>query len=59
MFLPNGSPINSAQLVGFEPTLPEGIWFLVRRLNRSATTAHLHVPSLDSKIIIPSRMYDT
>ena len=28
------------QSVGFEPTLPEGIWFLVRRLNHSATTAH-------------------
>jgi hypothetical protein len=28
-----------SQSVGFEPTLPEGIWFLVRRLNRSATTA--------------------
>ncbi len=25
-----------SQSVGFEPTLPEGIWFLVRRLNRSA-----------------------
>ena len=25
--------------VGLEPTLPEGIWFLVRRLNHSATTA--------------------
>ena len=24
---------------GFEPALPEGIWFLVRRLNHSATTA--------------------
>ena len=29
-----------SQLVGFEPTLPKGIWFLVRRLNRSATTAY-------------------
>ena len=29
----------SSQSVGFEPTLPEGIWFLVRRLNHSATTA--------------------
>ena len=28
-----------SQSVGFEPTLPEGIWFLVRRLNHSATTA--------------------
>ena len=27
--------------VGLEPTLPEGIWLLVRRLNRSATTAFL------------------
>ena len=27
------------QSVGLEPTLPEGIWFLVRRLNHSATTA--------------------
>ena len=32
-------PKNLAQSVGFEPTLPEGIWFLVRRLNHSATTA--------------------
>jgi hypothetical protein len=29
----------NSQSVGLEPTLPEGIWFLVRRLNRSATTA--------------------
>ena len=29
----------STQPVGFEPTLPEGIWFRVRRLNHSATTA--------------------
>ena len=28
-----------SQLVGFEPTLPEGNWFLVSRLNHSATTA--------------------
>ncbi len=28
-----------AQLVGFGPTLPEGIWFRFRRLNHSATTA--------------------
>ena len=28
-----------AHPVGFEPTLPEGIWFLVRRLNHSAKTA--------------------
>ena len=27
------------QPVGFEPTLPEGIWFRVRRLNHSATAA--------------------
>ena len=27
------------QSVGFEPTLPEGNWFLVSRLNHSATTA--------------------
>ena len=26
-------------MVGFEPTLPEGIWFRVRRLNHSATSA--------------------
>ncbi len=31
------------QSVGFEPTLPEGIWFLVRRLNHSATTASCSV----------------
>ena len=30
-----------SQSVGFEPTLPEGIWFLVRRLNHSATTAEI------------------
>ena len=30
------------QSVGFEPTLPEGIWFLVRRLNHSAMTAYIH-----------------
>ena len=29
------------QSVGFEPTLPEGNWFLVSRLNHSATTAEL------------------
>ena len=29
------------QSVGFEPTLPEGNWFLVSRLNHSATTAHI------------------
>ena len=28
--------------VGLEPTLPEGIWFLVRRLNHSAMTAYIH-----------------
>ena len=28
-----------SQLAGLEPTLPEGIWFQVRRLNHSATTA--------------------
>ena len=28
-----------SQLVGFEPTLPEGNWFRVSRLNHSATTA--------------------
>lgn len=33
------SNLQNAQLVGFEPTLPEGIWFRVRRLNHSATTA--------------------
>ena len=27
------------QSVGLEPTLPEGNWFLVSRLNHSATTA--------------------
>ena len=32
-------PKGYTQSVGFEPTLPEGIWFLVRRLNHSATTA--------------------
>ena len=32
-----------SQSVGFEPTLPEGIWFLVRRLNHSATTAWIKV----------------
>ena len=30
--------------VGLEPTLPEGIWFLVRRLNHSATTALCYFP---------------
>ena len=30
-----------SQLVGFEPTLPEGNWFRVSRLNHSATTAVL------------------
>ena len=32
-----------SQSVGFEPTLPEGIWFLVRRLNHSATTAYCNI----------------
>ena len=32
---------NMSQSVGFEPTLPEGNWFLVSRLNHSATTACL------------------
>ena len=31
--------ISMSQSVGLEPTLPEGIWFLVRRLNHSAKTA--------------------
>ncbi len=35
----------SSRSVGFEPTLPEGIWFLVRRLNRSATTAYIFLTS--------------
>ena len=35
-----------SQSVGFEPTLPEGIWFLVRRLNRSAMTARCEDVSL-------------
>ena len=30
-----------SQSVGFEPTLPEGNWFRVSRLNHSATTAVL------------------
>ena len=30
---------NVTQSVGLEPTLPEGNWFLVSRLNHSATTA--------------------
>ena len=30
----------NSQLIGFEPMLPERIWFLVRRLNHSATTAY-------------------
>ena len=30
---------NISQPVGFEPTLPEGNWFRVSRLNHSATTA--------------------
>ena len=30
-----------ARSAGLEPALPEGIWFLVRRLNHSATTAQL------------------
>ena len=34
-----------SQLVGFEPTLPEGNWFLVSRLNHSATTAELKGPA--------------
>ena len=33
---------NISQSVGFEPTLPEGIWFLVRRLNHSATTVYVN-----------------
>ncbi len=32
---------NISQSAGFEPALPEGIWFRVRRLNHSATTAPL------------------
>ena len=34
--------IHVSRSVGLEPTLPEGIWFLVRRLNHSATTAFLY-----------------
>ncbi len=30
-----------SQSAGFEPALPEGIWFRVRRLNHSATTAYI------------------
>ena len=30
---------HTTQTVGIEPTLPEGNWFLVSRLNRSATSA--------------------
>ena len=32
-----------SQSVGFEPTLPEGNWFLVSRLNHSATTAVVNI----------------
>ena len=35
-----------SQSVGFEPTLPEGNWFRVSRLNHSATTAHGNRASL-------------
>ena len=31
--------MNISQSAGFEPALPEGNWFLVSRLNHSATTA--------------------
>ena len=34
-----------SQSVGFEPTLPEGNWFLVSRLNHSATAADEVTPS--------------
>ena len=33
------SKILFSQSAGFEPALPEGNWFLVSRLNHSATTA--------------------
>ena len=36
----------NSQSVGLEPTLPEGIWFLVRRLNHSATTACIIMHSI-------------
>ena len=36
----------NSQSVGFEPTLPEGIWFLVRRLNHSATTARRYLHTI-------------
>ena len=35
----NATKMSLSQSVGFEPTLPEGNWFLVSRLNHSATTA--------------------
>ena len=37
--LSNSKKLYSSQPAGFEPVLPEGIWFRVRRLNHSATTA--------------------
>ena len=45
------------QSVGFEPTLPKGIWFLVRRLNHSATTASIsmkHTPAPPLRIVTKS-----
>ena len=45
------------QLVGFEPTLPEGNWFRVSRLNHSATTAALlHCNKVDQHRWFSGRM---
>ena len=44
----NNNKKKTSQSVGFEPTLPEGIWFLVRRLNHSATTARSNIVLLIS-----------
>ena len=44
----------NSRSVGLEPTLPEGIWFLVRRLNHSATTASFrgcYCQHIDSKLL--------
>ena len=47
---PDKQKVYLSQLVGFEPTLPEGNWFRVSRLNHSATTANLLV-WVDEKLL--------
>ena len=44
--------IYSSQTVGFEPTLQEGNWFQVSRLNHSATSAYYPRPTTPTSKII-------